>query len=251
MNGGLAGRVALVTGASAGIGRGVAAGLAAAGASVLAVARRAELLDTLVTGLPTGDGQEHVALVSDLAEPSGVDRVITAAGRYGVDILINNAGRSVPAPVGTGEPVWEEAFATQFHAPRRITEALSAEMRRRRFGRVVMLGGTLEPTATPNASTAAKAALAVWAKAFSNAVAGDGVTVNTIIPGRVTSEQMVTRMYPDPRERARFAADHIPAGHFGEPSDVAALTIFLADPAAGYLTGAVIPVDGGMRRHAF
>ncbi|WP_329237283.1 SDR family oxidoreductase [Actinoallomurus sp. NBC_01490] len=251
MSKGLTGRVALVTGASAGIGRGVAAGLAAAGASVLAVARRGELLDTLVSGLPTGDGREHATIVADLAVSSDVDRVISVAGGRGVDILINNAGSSVPAPVGTGEPVWEETFAIQFHTPRRITEALSPEMRRRRYGRVIMLGGTLEPTATPNASTAAKAALAVWAKAFSNAVAADGVTVNTIIPGRVTSEQMVTRLYPDPGERARFAADHIPVGHFGEPSDVAALTAFLADPAAGYLTGAVIPVDGGMRRHAF
>jgi 3-oxoacyl-[acyl-carrier protein] reductase len=248
---GLTGRVALVTGASAGIGRGIAESLAAAGASVLAVARRGELLDTLVTGLPTGDGRKHETIVADLARPSDVDRVISAAAGRGVDILINNAGRSVPAPIGTGEPVWDETLAIQFHAPRRITEALSAEMRHRRYGRVIMLGGTLEPTATPNASTVAKAALAVWAKAFSNAVAADGVTVNTIIPGRVTSEQMVTRLYPDPRDRMRFAADHIPIGRFGEPSDVAALATFLADPAAGYLTGAVIPVDGGMRRHAF
>lgn len=247
----LAGKVALVTGASAGIGQGIAAALAAAGASVLAVARRAERLDALVTGLPTGDGQQHAAIVADLARPSDVDQVIAEADRRGVDILVNNAGHSVPAPPGTAEPVWEEALAVQFHAPRRLTEALSASMRSRGFGRVVMLGGTLEPGDTPNASTAAKAALAVWAKAFSNAVARDGVTVNTIIPGRVTSEQMVTRMYPDPHERARFAAAHIPAGRFGEPSDVAALTTFLASPAAGYLTGAVIPIDGGMRRHAF
>src|SRR6218665_2994025 len=97
-----------------------------------------------------------------------------------------------------------------------------------------------------NAASAAKAALHIWAKGLACDVAADGVTVNTIAPGRINSEQILTKMYPTEEARERFIAANIPIGYFGEPDDIANVVTFLASPLARYLTGAVIPVDGGM-----
>jgi 3-oxoacyl-[acyl-carrier protein] reductase len=247
----LSGRTALVTGASAGIGRGVAMVLAESGARVIAVARRGVLLEELVDELP-GDPGQHQIVVADLATDEGIDRVIRAATRAtSVDIVVNNAGTSVAAPPGTADATWQDAFAVQFRAPRQISESLLDGMRDRRYGRILLIGGTLEPGDIPNASTAAKAALVAWAKGLANAVASAGITINTIVPGRITSEQVLTRLHPDPVERAEFARSRIPARRFGDPHEVGHLVAFLASPQAAYITGTVIPIDGGLRRHAF
>ena len=101
-----------------------------------------------------------------------------------------------------------------------------------------------------NAASAAKAALHLWAKGLSCDVASDGVTVNTIPPGRINSEQTLTKLHPTEESRCTFVEHNIPAGYFGEPEDVGYLVAFLASPLARYITGAVIPVDGGMHYFA-
>ncbi len=244
-------RIALVTGASAGIGRGVAAALAGSGARIVAAGRNSTRLAELVEQLPGGLSR-HRMVTADLSTAAGVDATIAAAKDMPtVDIIVNNAGQSVPAPIGADDGTWRDAFAVQFHAPRLLTEALLPRMQSQQFGRIVLIGGTLEPGDVPNASTAAKAALVVWAKALANAVAREGITVNTVAPGRVASEQIETVLHPDPVERAAFIAARIPAARFGEPDEIGQLIAFLASPHASYVTGSLIPFDGGMRRYAF
>jgi 3-oxoacyl-[acyl-carrier protein] reductase len=244
-------RTALVTGASSGIGAGIAAAFARSGLSVIAVARRGDRLGDVIAGLAGTPRQRHRAVTADLATDEGLTRAIAAITDSGATVLVNNAGRSIPAPPPSSQQLWSQAFRVQFDAPRQLSEAAMTAMTGAGFGRILMIGGTLEPSSVPNASTAAKAALGIWSKAFANLVAPHGITVNTIIPGRIDSEQLRTTLHPDPAERADFVRRHIPVGYIGDRTDVGALATFLASDAARYVTGAVIPVDGGMRRHAF
>lgn len=115
-------------------------------------------------------------------------------------------------------------------------------MQAKRWGRILNLSGSMEPRSL-NAATAAKAALHLWAKGLSCDVAAHGITVDTLAPGRIDSEQVRDRLHPTEESRRAFIDRYIPIGHFGEPEDLVA---FLASPRARYITGAVTPVDGGM-----
>jgi len=238
----LTGRSCLVTGASAGIGTGIIHLLAEQGARVVATARRVEKIERHAN---------IVAVPGDVTDSADLSRIaaeaIRAAGR--IDILVNCAGGSRPTTTDAGEDFWEEAFALNFTAARRLTTALLPGMRSRRWGRIINISGTMEPRGL-NAAVAAKAALHLWAKGLACDVAAEGVTVNTIQPGRINSEQILEKLHPTEESRRTFIERNIPAGHFGEPEDIAHLVAFLASPAARYITGTVIPVDGGMRHFA-
>jgi 3-oxoacyl-[acyl-carrier protein] reductase len=247
----LSSRTALVTGASSGIGAGIARVLAGEGAHVTVTARRGELLDKLVQEITAAGGRPPAIVLGDVTNADDVARIASEAtaalGR--IDILVNAAGGSRPIATDAADAAWDEAFALNFTAARRLTEAVLPAMRARRWGRIVNISGSMEPRSL-NAASAAKAALHLWAKGLAGDVAADGVTINTIPPGRINSEQILNRLHPTEEARQAFIARNIPIGYFGEPEDIGHLVAFLASPQARYITGAVIPVDGGMRYSA-
>jgi 3-oxoacyl-[acyl-carrier protein] reductase len=246
----LFGKTALVTGASSGIGRAIAKGLAAEGVQVAAVARRRHLLDELAGEIEEGRGPRPLPIVQDIMTDDAAARLREAAraGLGRVDILVNCAGGSRPLPVDAPEERWHEAMTLNFTRQRQIADALIPQMIERRWGRIINITGKSEPEGL-NAAFSAKAAMHAWAKGLSRELGRYGITVNSIPPGRIMSEQ-IRRNYPE-EYRARHAAAEIPVGAYGEPEDLAVLAVFLASPLARYITGAVIPVDGGLRRYAF
>jgi 3-oxoacyl-[acyl-carrier protein] reductase len=243
----LTGRTALVSGASAGIGAGVARVLAREGVRVAITARRRDPLEQVAAHIAGGGAEAPIVVSGDLTDAHEVQRIVaeTAAALGPVDILINCAGGARPIRQDAPEADWDEAFALNFSAARRLTQALLPSMRARQWGRVINISGSMEPR-TLNAASAAKAALHLWAKGLSCDVAAHGITINTISPGRINSEQIRSRLHPTEESRRDFIARNIPIGYFGDPEDIGHLVAFLASPLARYIAGAVIPVDGGM-----
>ena len=244
----LKGKVAVVTGASVGLGREIARVLAAEGARAIVIARRANLLATLQDEIERAGGPRPLALPLDLYTPDAPAKVRDAAlAAYGrVDILINNAGGSRPIPWDSPDAAWDESFSINFTAVLRMTQTLLPGMIERRWGRVLCVTGSAEPSGV-NAAVAAKAGVHAWAKGLSREIGRHGITINCLSPGRIHSEQIDERLHPTAESRAEFAKN-IPLGYFGEPSDLAYLAAFLCSPRARYITGERIHVDGGLHR---
>jgi 3-oxoacyl-[acyl-carrier protein] reductase len=245
------GRTALVTGASQGIGRTTARMLALAGVTVVGVARRVALIEQLAGEVDGHGCGRIIPLAADFYDQDAPERVASEARRVlgHVDILINAAGQSRPVPFEAGRDQWEEGMVLNFFRIRELTHAIVPGMRERGWGRIVSFTGTSEPRML-NAAFTAKAAVHVWSKGLSREVAPYGITVNCLQPGRIKSEQ-IKRRYPTEESEREYSRAEIPIGRFGEPEEIAAVAIFLASPLASYVTGTVIPVDGGSSRFAF
>jgi len=244
-------KTALVTGASMGIGRAIAKGLAAEGVKVCIAARRRPLLEELAKEIVAAGGAVPAVVEIDMLGPDAAAQLALAATQAlgGVNILVNSAGGSKPPlPIDAPEARWEEAMALNFTRIRQLTHAILPAMIERRWGRVINISGKSEPERMI-AAHPAKAAIHAWSKGLSREIGKFGITVNCIPPGRIMSEQ-IRRKYP-PEFRAKQSAEEIPVGRYGEPEELAALAVFLASPVACYITGAVLPVDGGLRRYAF
>jgi len=247
----LSGKTALVTGASRGIGRAVALGLAREGAKLAIAARRVNLLQELAQEISAQRSAEPLVLEIDLYQEGSAEKLAQAAstGLGRIDILVNAAGGSRPFPFEATKEQWAEGMLVNFIRLRELSHAVVPGMKARGWGRIINITGTSEPRGI-NAANSAKAAVHAWAKGLSREMAPHGITINSIQPGRIMSEQIV-RMHPTEEDRQQFARQNIPAGRFGEPEELASLVVFLCSPRAGYITGTVIPVDGGMSRFAF
>jgi 3-oxoacyl-[acyl-carrier protein] reductase len=244
------GKGALVTGASSGIGRGIALALGAEGARLAIVARRRNLLEEVAAEITAGGGAPTVIVDQDFMEDDAPQMIANAAldGLGSVEILVNNAGGSRAFDLETGEDQWAEAMTLNFTRQRQLAHKLIGPMMDRGWGRVINITGKSEPEGI-NGAFSAKAAMHAWAKGLSREVGGHGITVNCIPPGRIVSEQILRNYTPEYRQWQ--SENEIPVGEYGAPEDVANLVCFLASPQARYITGAVIPVDGGLRRYQF
>lgn len=247
----LKGKTALVTGASMGIGRAIALSLAAEGVRLCVAARRRGLLEALAKEITAAGGASPVIAEIDLMQEGAPARLADVAAQalgY-VEILVNSAGGSQPPlPIDAPEDAWSTAMTLNFVRVRQLTHAALPGMIERKWGRIINISGKSEPERLI-AAHPAKAAVHAWSKGLSREVGRFGITVNCIPPGRIMSEQ-IRRKYPEDFRKEHAARD-VPVGRYGEPEELACLAVFLASPIARYITGAVLPVDGGLRRYAF
>ncbi len=247
---GIAGKTALVTGASIGIGRGIALALAAEGVHLALVARRGKLLEEVAAEIAASGHVRPVLIECDLMREDAPQAIAdTALGGLGrVDILVNNAGGSRKFQLHTDESQWQEAMTLNFTRQRQLTDKLVDQMIARHWGRIISLTGKSEPEGI-NGAFCAKAAVHSGSQGLSREVGRHGITVNCIPPGRIISEQILRNYTPEYRQ---WQSEHeIPVGEYGQPEDIANLVCFLASPRARYITGTVIPVDGGLRKYQF
>jgi 3-oxoacyl-[acyl-carrier protein] reductase len=247
---GIEGRTALVMAASRGIGKGIAASLAREGARVAISSRSAEALQA-AAGAIQGEVRPFVADTDDLERLRGLPgEVADALGP--VEILVANTG----GPPGGGAldnsiEDWEEAFRSLVLAPRVLIESALPGMRERRWGRIVNVASSSirEPIAGLTLSNANRMAALGLLETLADEVAGDGITVNTVATGMFATDRLADRH--GSLEQAEAAAkERIPAGRLGQPEEYGDLVAFLCSERAGYLTGAVIPLDGGLLRSA-
>ena len=261
---GLSGRVAVVTGASQGIGREIALGLAGEGADLVLVARRQEPLEK-VAGEVAELGRVAEVVSADVSTATGVQAVVAGAlDRFGaVDVLVNNAGKGSPKRLlDLTDDDWQASIELNLMSAVRLSLALVPQMQTRGWGRIVNISSRvgLEPDPYFAPYAAAKAALVNFSKTLANAFSGDGVLTNCVVPGLVHSEAVDQATEKSAAATGRSVEDvlaetlrrrPIPVGRLGEPADVAGLVVFLASERAAWITGACFVVDGGITRSAF
>ena len=255
----LKGKTALILGGSKGLGRGVADALAAEGVAVALVARGQEALDRAVSEI-TSRGAKAVGFAADLANWPVVENAVNAARKQlgAIDILLNNSGGPPPSGViGVSAKVWEDQYNAMVLPLFRITDLLIGDMRARKWGRILNVASTsvVEPIMAIGVSNTLRSAIVGWAKTLATEVARDGITVNTLLPGAISTDRTVQisraaaeRQKISIEEAIQRTAQGIPVGRIGTPAEFGAIAAFLASPLAAYITGSLIRIDGGSIR---
>ena len=252
----LAGKVALVCGASAGIGRAAAVALAELGADVVALARRADRLASLLPELEAAGAPRAWALEADLDDRPGLDRAIDGllSARGAVHILVNNTGGPPAGPLlDATEDAFLAAFGRHVLASHLLVGRLLPGMTAAGYGRIVNVISTSvrEPIPNLGVSNTIRGAMASWAKSLS-AELPPGVTINNVLPGYTDTERLsalagavASRSGREPAQVFEAWRQIIPEGRLGRPEELGAVIAFLASPAAAYVRGVSLPVDGG------
>jgi NAD(P)-dependent dehydrogenase (short-subunit alcohol dehydrogenase family) len=251
---GLAGKIAIVTGASEGIGRAVAQRLAEEGALLAMCARRADVLQRAAQEIAAAAGTDVLAVPADVTRPPDLERLVQATvDRYGrIDILVNNAGRSAAAPVeAVPDEAWQADLDLKLLAAVRLTRFVVPHLRRAGGGAIVNMTtvGGKAPGAASLPTSVSRAAGIAFTKAASQDLARDRIRVNTVCLGMIKSMQWVRRVQAQGIELDEFyrrQGQQVPLGRVGEAEEVADLVVFLVSDRAAYITGAAINIDGGL-----
>lgn len=239
----LQGKTALVTGATGGIGGAIARRLHAAGAAVVCAGTRQGVLDELVASL----GERAIAVAGDLADPKVPEMLVKAAEeRFGaLDILVNNAAFTRDGlAMRMKDEDWSAVIEVNLTAAFRLCRSALRGMMKRRDGRIISISSVVGVAGNPGQINycASKAGLIGMSKSLAQEVASRGITVNCVAPGFIATA--MTEVLND-QQKERMVSS-VPAGRVGSPEDVAAAVLYLASPAAGYVTGQTIHVNGGM-----
>jgi 3-oxoacyl-[acyl-carrier protein] reductase len=252
----LTGRHALVCGASEGIGRATAHELALLGADVTVLARRAEALQEVVGALPCSGSQQHGWIAADVARTDALRAQVEAlAAGKPVHILVNNTGGPPGGPAhGADIAAFLDAFNKHLVANHTMVQALLPGMRAANWGRIVNVISTSvkEPIAGLGVSNTIRGAVASWAKTLSRELAPFGITVNNVLPG-YTETGRVAQIVQDRAQASGQSEEviidgmrgNVPVGRFAQPGEIGGVIAFLCSPAAAYVNGVSLPVDGG------
>jgi 2-deoxy-D-gluconate 3-dehydrogenase len=242
----LTGQVAIVTGARRGIGFAMAEGLAAAGADIIGVSANIEDTGSAIALRVQQLGHRFTPVRVDFTDRAAVNEMGDMLAGIGADILVNNAGtiRRAPAAVHS-DAFWDEVITVNLSSQFVLSRAVGAAMVARGRGKIIFTASLLSFQGGVNVPgyTAAKSGVVGLVKALSNEWAASGVNVNAIAPGYIATDN--TRALQDDPDRSRAILERIPAGRWGEASDLAGATVFLASSASDYVSGITIPVDGG------
>jgi 3-oxoacyl-[acyl-carrier protein] reductase len=260
MNLGLDGKVALVTAASKGLGKGVALALAREGAEVAICSRSEESLRQAARDIESASGRPPLVAPADVADARAIERLVAAVtDRFGrIDILFNNAGGPPPGTFfDFGDEQWQQAVDLLLFSTLRLTRAVLPQMQQRRWGRIINSTSVSVKQPIPGLllSNSIRTAVIGLAKTLSQEVARDGVTVNNLLPGSIYTDRIeqvnratAARTGRSAEEVRRAAEADIPVGRYGTVEEYAAAAAFLASEQASYITGVSLLVDGGVYR---
>jgi 3-oxoacyl-[acyl-carrier protein] reductase len=249
VNLGLEGRTAIVCGASAGMGLAIAEALAEEGANVAMFARRRELLEREAERIGA------LAVRGDVTNPADLKRLVsrTVEAFGGVDILVNNSGGPPRGPaVGLTDHDYEAAFELLMLSAVRLTDLCLRHLERSGHGRIVNIesSSVREPVDNLALSNAIRPGVVGWAKTLAHELGPDGITINTIAPGKIDTDRVreLWQHFPDPAAAERADMEAVPARRLGKPDEIGAAVAFLCSTRAAYISGVVLPVDGGLLR---